>query len=389
MTKPINKLSNYIILIFFLITNLLTAQIKTDFGGYFQLLPSYQKINRQLSNLFRSDQSFFFNLSRLRLRPELYFGDNTRIRIEYELDLLYFNSKNLFLNFNEDKTNRQLIDLTWQPGNEAHLLFTHFIDRFYLRQDFDFGNIRIGRQRIAWGTGRIWNPTDLFNPINPTAFYKIEKDGADAVSATINLGDFTDVSLVYNPVNNLNNHNFAGRFRTNFDEFDVSLMAGRFDERTVLGLDFAGNLSGAGVRGEGIYEFANSISNNGFLKFILGMDYQFTPKLYGLIEYHYNGEGKIDKNKYEYSRLIKGEILNLSKNYIAISLMYQISALVNLTATNINNLNDGSGFLNATLVYSAAENIDLTSGTILFWGSNLTEYWFYPSSVYLAAKYYF
>ena len=49
----------------------------------------------------------------------------------------------------------------------------------------------------------------------------------------------------------LNNSNGGFRFRTNYSEYDLSLIGGYFDKRIVIGGDFAGNLFEAGVRGEG------------------------------------------------------------------------------------------------------------------------------------------
>ena len=41
----------------------------------------------------------------------------------------------------------------------------------------------IGRQRIAWGTAWVWNPTDLFNPLNVLNFDYEELPAVDAVRA--------------------------------------------------------------------------------------------------------------------------------------------------------------------------------------------------------------
>ena len=165
-----------------------------------------------------------------------------------------------------------------------------------------------------------------------------------SVSFKYAFGNFTDVNLVFNPLEKIGDSNYGFRFRTNFDEYDVSVMGGSFDNRIVGGLDFAGNLGQAGVRGEGIISIDKNNSSNKFVKFILGADQQFTPKLYGMIEYQFNGEGKTDKNKYEFARLIKGEILNLNRNYIFSSLSYEVTPLFTVGLSNNTNLNDGSGF---------------------------------------------
>ena len=367
----------------------INAQYDFSFSGYVVNLPIYQHSNETLSNMFGFKQNMILDLTRVRLRPTLHLWSNARINAEYEISGLYFNSTGNFLIIPSKKTNRQLFDLTWNPVDEKNYSIVHFIDRLSFRQGFKNGSIEVGRQRIAWGTGRIWNPTDLFNPINPAAYYKLEKDGADVASLKYAFGNFTDLNVVFNPQEKFNQSNYGFRFRTNFDEYDVSVMGGYFDQRVVAGMDFAGNIGQAGLRGEGIISMdKNNLSNN-FIKFILGADQQFTQKLYGMVEYHYNGEGKKDKFKYEFARLIKGDIINLSQNYVYTMLSYQMTPLLTANLSNNINLNDGSGFIGITGNYSLSENFYLDFGLQVTYGSDNSEYWYYPNSIYIQGEYYF
>jgi len=376
-------------LIFLLSSIKLFSQTDFSFTGYVVNLPMYQIPKNNQIDSIADYKNQFLNLSRARLHPRLNLWTGARLDVEYEIDALYFSSSNdLDLNTSE-KSNRQLIDLTWNPVNEKHVNVSHYIDRLYFKQGFGFGNVVVGRQRISWGTGRIWNPTDLFNPINPAVFYKVEKDGADAVSMKYVFGNFTDINLVFNPKKKIKNSNYGFRFRTNYREYDMSVMGGTFDNRLVGGLDFAGNLFYAVVRGEGIISVNKDDTEDNFVKFILGIDNQFTPELYALLEYHYNGEGKTDKTQYELDKLFRGEIQNLNKNYLYMGGLYQFNPLLYFSMDNIVNLNDGSGFVNFSGIYSVEENLSLYAGTQFTYGSKLSEYWYYPSSIYLELEYYF
>lgn len=366
----------------------LYAQESFNFSGYIVDFPYYQRTNKFVSYLTKSDQDQFINLTRLRLRPTLNLWSGSRFVMEYEISAVYLSSPTLFTQSNSN-SNRQITPLKWNISEDSNFTTTHFIDRLYFQQNLYFGKIIIGRQRISWGTGRIWNPTDLFNPINPTNFGKIEKDGADAVSMVFNLGNFTDLSVVYNPQNKFKSNNSAFRFRTNFSEFDVSVIGGYFDDRIILGSDFAGNFFDAGVRGEGIISINKNDYISNFVKYILGIDYQFTSKLYGLIEYQFNGEGAIDKSSYNFQKLINGEILNLSKNYIFIQSTYLIHPLVSTSVSFNNNLNDGSGFIGVLASYSLSNESTITIGGQIFFGNDFAEYWYYPNSVYLKGEVYF
>ncbi len=378
-----------IAILFWFLAGPVFAQYNIEFSGYVVDLPIYQSTNKDLAQLFNIDQNSFLNLTRVRLRPTFCLWNNARINLEYEISGFYHGELGGFLIEQPEKTNRQLVDLTWNPINKKNYSLIHFIDRFYFRQGFDFGSVEIGRQRISWGTGRIWNPTDLFNPINPATYYKLEKDGADVISLRYIFGNFTDLNIVYNPQGKINNSNYGFRFRTNFDTYDFSLVGGYFDQRIVAGCDFAGNFFEAGVHGEGIISMnKNNISKN-FAKFIIGADYQFTPLLYGLVEYHYNGEGKTNKFNYEFDRLLKGEILNLNRNYLAETISYQVTPLFTTSLTNITDLNDGSGYFSLTGNYSVTENFYMNAGTQFTFGDKFSEYWYYPSSFYLEGEFYF
>lgn len=382
--KPI-----FVLLLMFLTGMSIKAQTDFYFSGYVFDQPIYQRASEDLADLLDFDQDVFINLTRLRLRPSVYFGDNSRLNVEYEMAGVYFTAANTFLLEQSGKTNRQIVDLSWNLVDSEHYILNHFIDRLYFRQDFNWGNVVLGRQRISWGTGRVWNPTDLFNPINPANFSRIEKPGADAIALMYNIGQFTDLNAVYNPQEVISNSHYGFRFRTNFSEYDASVMGGSFDNRYVAGLDFAGNLFDAGVRGEGILSINENDSDDSFVKFILGADYQFNPELYGVIEYHYNGAGKTDKFEYELERLINGEILNLSKNYLYMMANYQITPLLLGTLLNLSNLNDKSGFAGIFATYSWTEDFYFGLGFQLSYGESFTEYWYYPNSIYLQLEYYF
>lgn len=363
-------------------------QYEFEFSGYTVELPIYQITNNEIAKLFNIKRNQFLNLTRLRLRPTFHLWTDARIAAEYEIASLYFNGSSL-LNILMNETNRQYFNWNWNIVKENNIAINHFIDRLYFRQGLDFGNIIIGRQRISWGTGKIWNPTDLFNPINPAAFYKTEKDGADAAVSTLYLGNFTDLQVVYNPGKKFNSENYGFRFRTNLLEYDFALIGAYFDKRVIIGGDFAGNFFEAGIWGDGIYSADRNNLSSGFINFVFGMDYQFTSKLYGLFEYQYNGQGFADKNKYQLLRLLKGEILNLSKNYIFLQSSYQVYPLVTTSLSINSNLNDGSGFVAATSSYNALENLYVNLGVQITYGSRFDEYWYYPSSFYISGEFYF
>ncbi len=385
------SVSGFIVTLFLLVlfTSSTSAQTSDssgpafDFSGYIMDMPLYE--NSRDTSVQNSE---FANLARLRLRPTLHLGDNTKIGAEYEIDGLYY-SQNLAFGLTSSNPLRQAIGLHWQPVDENHLAISHYVDRLYFDQDLSFGSLVIGRQRISWGTGRVWNPTDIFNPINPANFGKIEKDGSDAASMRFDLGQLTNLQFVYNAEYHFKYSDYAARFRTNILGYDFSMMSGYVDKRLVNGGDFAGDVGGAGIRGEALVS-SDVLGDTGyFMKWILGADYQFTDKLYGMFEYYHNGQGKVDRFNYDLTGLYEGRILNLAKDYLVVSGSYQLTPLITIMLSSNSNLNDGSGYFAGTVSYSASDNTSLAFGSLYTNGDSLTEYWYYPQAYYIKLETYF
>jgi hypothetical protein len=229
----------------------------------------------------------------------------------------------------------------------------------------------------------------LFNPISPQNYGKIEKDGADAVAFKAYLGDFTDAQIVYNVENEFKQNNIAGRFRSKIGAYDIALMGGTMLNEIILGGDVAGDLSVAGVRGEILVRTKQKKVSESEITWIFGIDNQFTGELYGMAEYYHNGEGTRNREQYNFERVAKGEMINVATDYVMVVSNYRFS-MVTIAAIALNhNLNDGSGFVSPTVVYSIAQDAELTLGCQLTYGAKGTEYWYYPPSVYLKCQVYF
>lgn len=367
---------------------LLPAQVEFRFSGYVVDFPVYERLSSTLADLAGVDPGQFLNLTRIRLRPSLRPWTDGDLALEYEVTGLYKTSNFTAVGDPPASTN-QLADLSWVLIDGEHYAARHFIDRLYFKQLFSVGEFVLGRQRISMGTGRIWNPTDLFNPINPANFAKIEKDGVDAFTGRVYLGSFTDLSFVYNPYDDFDHQNIGLKFRSNLAEYDFSVLVGQFGDRDVLGADFAGNFFDAGFRGEAIYSGLHGDFSDGFVRGIVGFDNQFTPELYALIEYQYNGEGTTDRYAYDLEALLSGEILNVSTQYLALMASYLVHPLVTVSATSISNLVDGSGLVACSAHYAVTGNAGILAGAQLSYGEDLTEYWYYPPTVYVQFDVYF
>ena len=140
-----------------------SAQVEFEWSGYVVDLPMYQRmpdVAEALGPLVGADveRDMAVNLTRLRLRPTLRLWEGASLSLEHEVDVTAA-TQSLLFGAVPDITNRQMVDLRWHPVEEEHLWMQHYVDRLYFLQNFLWGSIIAGRQRISWGTGRIWNPT--------------------------------------------------------------------------------------------------------------------------------------------------------------------------------------------------------------------------------------
>lgn len=359
-----------------------TAQWSMD--GYVVTFPTAVHLQPGLASLTGSSTSSFIGITRARLRPTVDITSSIFVRLEYEAAATYTSSSGAL--FATSTPRGQVVDLTWTIHDDRSWDVLHGIDRLFVKTMAGNVDLTLGRQRIAWGAGRIWNPTDLFNPINPASYSKIEKDGVDAVQATVRVGDLSDVSTVWNPQRR-GRSSGAVRARTNWDGIDGALMAGRYEDRWVIGGDVTGSIWDAGVRAEGIV--ITTSSGDAFTRWVAGIDNQFTARWYGMAEFLYNGEGQNEPMRYELGRLMTGQLLQLAQRYLVVQSSYLLHPLVTAQASMLRNLDDGSGFVGGTVAVSLTDESSLAIGGQYSFGRRLSEYWYYPRSLYLRADLFF
>lgn len=147
------------------------------------------------------------------------------------------------------------------------------LDELWLR--FDLENtvfFTLGAQHIRWGTGRIWNPTDVLNqarrdPLAPTDL----RTGAPLMRAEVPievLGGALQVVGRFDGADHLGAIGGATRLQAVFGSAEVSVMAAARDEApTVLGLDFSAGLGPLDVYAEAAVSHGSAHRWTGTLSF--------------------------------------------------------------------------------------------------------------------------
>lgn len=335
-----------------------------------------------------SNETYFLDISRLRLKGLVDVSNKVHSEVWLDTELLAGSFlKTPEFRFSEILARPTFADLSWtvEQGSEAQLrqsLFRAFATLYLGRTE-----LTVGRQRIAWGTGFAWNPTDLLNPFNPAAIELAEKEGVDAIHLAIPFGTLSRVEAAFAPGKDELRSSASLRMSTNWGNYDLAIMGGDFRDDKVLGGDFAGYLGSAGFRGEFAYTWKHQDDN--YLRAVLNADYNFRGDIYAFIEFYYNGQGSSDKNNYKLGDLLAGQTFNLAKHYLAISANKSLTPLLVLNVYSLVNLNDGSSLVGPSIVYSISTNLEAAASAYWTRGPERSEYGTLKSSFFGYLQFYF
>jgi hypothetical protein len=335
-----------------------------------------------------TNEAYLLNTGRLRTEGGISAGNFLRAEIWLDHEVLagdFFTTPDYQLSQAIEAPT--YLDLTWTIDEGEKHQVRQSLFRAFTSVYAGAATITAGRQRIAWGTGFAWNPTDLFNPFNPAAIELDEKAGVDAVHVAIPTGGLSRLEAAFAPGRKSLKSSYAAKYSTHTGQYDMSIMAGSFREKGVFGGDFAGYIGDAGFRGELAYTFDHDASD--YLRAIVNMDYNFPNDLYAMIEVYYNGQGASDKEDYDLQNLLTGESFNLAKLYTAISATKMLAPLLTGSIYGIINLNDRSNLLGPALQYSIAENLELSACVYFLTGADDSEYGQPGTSYFVYLQYFF
>lgn len=271
--------------------------------------------------------------------------------------------------------------------DRASLHGVHRLYRAQLRGEWSDTTLRIGRQRIAWGTGRFWSPIDLLNPISPLALEREERPGVDAVLVEQRFGPVARWSGVYAPSRQSGQDSRALQWHNNTHGIDYSVTAGRFRGDEVIGLDLASQVGTTGVRAE----FSHTRPPHGpaFRRTLLGIDHAFANTLTLSAELYHDSSGATSPMAYDFSALATGRRQTLARRYVGLRASYALTPWLKLHADLVQNLADRSHYLAPSVTYSLQDDLDLTLGWQYFGGAPGSELARPPDVVHASVQWFF
>ncbi|MBI4115677.1 MAG: hypothetical protein HY447_03775 [Candidatus Omnitrophica bacterium] len=359
---------------------------KTHFSGYVKSLNFFTRSSGFTPELvdnptMRAEEreDLFSSMERVRLKARITYEINETERVVTKIDYdhqAYFGSfvgGGDFRIAKKQSEDRQFLDLSQTFIEDEDGLYEHRLYRASVAYESDGFDLEIGRQQIPWGVGHFFTPTDLFNPFNPTQIELDERDGVDAVNLILKKINGYKIQGIYTPGGRqLHPQRYLARVSGDFKGYEVGLLGGRYKRDHAVGLDLAGNLKASAVRGEIIYKEA--ALEKDFFQFTVNADYNFPHNIHALLEYHFNGRGRRDPDDYQLDRLIRGEIQQLGRNYLALLLGHDLTSLIRIENSTIFNLDDVSFFLRPEIQYEIRSNLLLTSAAQIYLGENEDEF---------------
>lgn len=209
----------------------------------------------------------------------------------------------------------------------------------------------IGKQRIPLGVGRVWNPIDVFNPIDSEAIETDERKGTESIRYEYALSELSNIDAT------LALDKGAVRVKGYLEYADVALI-GLWDEDNeldIIGWELEGQLMETGIelRSEG-GTFHDRSTGDRYLDYIVGAEYGFANSLTLLAEYRYAGEFSID--------------------YLGAQAGFQPGMLWTCNLLLVENLDDNSGFISPSVEYSLSDEMTLSAGAFVYYGNDDSEY---------------
>jgi len=364
--------------------------------GHYKNLLTYFATDSFLRNAgdIPAHKSLIALLTRVRLSPEVRLNPNI---------ILYCDMDNEFTVSNY--ADSQTFDNGWLPPNyndmydasaENHVAGDLFhrlnLHRLYAKLVSGNFTVTAGRQQIRFGSGRLWNPLDILNPVSPTFVEGAEdQKGTDALKIEYYPGEFTEIALVYAPrrVDNEfgfaafanENTNILSRIRTTLGDNDLAVLVGRVARRNLVGGDIAAIVRDGMLRGSLLY--ASPDDGADYILGSAGYEYNFANGLYCLAEYFYNENAMnhrgamseayaermtLGMNEENYA-MLANQFLTLNRHYVGLALGYDISPLLRGDFFGIADIEGRGFFLSPTVKYNLLQNLDISLTAMFGWVS--------------------
>jgi len=264
-----------------------------------------------------------------------------------------------------------------------------YLDRLYVKFPVSRADVILGKQRIAWGTGVIFSPTDNFNNPNPLSLSG-RKEGINALVTKVFIGELSAIDFIIAPADvfqriddeinleRLKYSKLASRFTFNRFKTDMAFSY-QYDGETrnhICGGDIKGDLK-LGYHLEAVFIYNRDAFDvediTDYWQSVLGLDYSFQGKWFLLGEYFYNGSGTTTETALPTSDFSLLDEFRY-RHYLSYQIRYQHDILLGANISFLWNMVDKSFILSPGIDYSFFQNTNFSLYNHIFFGDATDEY---------------
>lgn len=300
-------------------------------------------------------------------------------------------------------------ELSISDNNEHYI---HELDIATISYRYNNMDFSVGRQAIDWGTGRFWQPMNVFGAFAPTDLDTDYKAGIDSVQLNYYPSAFSslDMVVVFSPRDNPDYHeSYAAHYKRQLALGELSLLLGKVLNNEVQGLALESEWQGIGLRVEGVHYKLDSVTatKESALFWIAGADYHFDNGTLVTVEYYHNGFGTSQEgdltDQLTNPLFITGIQPYMSRQMLGLSLNKDLNPLLNFNYSlltseldGVDNKSHNTYLHQLSLVYSLNDNSDILFSLLTANGKHLdglglphSEFGQVPDSFSFRLRYYF
>ena len=271
-----------------------------------------------------------------------YIIENTNIIKYSKIQTNNYNRARAYLTFQDKEYENSIVKITIDNENFYNYKTNSSdnnssIYRAYYKYSGDKHLLSMGLQRVPLGVGSIWNPIDIFNPIDSTSIEPNYRDGVESIRYEYAINSLSNLDIAFAKDKS------SFKIKSYIDIADFALIVLNDDKlnQTIFGYEIQGDLFDTGIelKSEGGY-FKDKDLNKNFISYIIGVQYGFENSIIFTSEYFTN---------------TKTNLRN-----IGVTLSYTPSSVLNISLLTISNIKDTSFLIAPTLDYSLADDITLS-----------------------------
>ncbi len=302
------------------------------------------------------------------------------------------------------------------PGDKDEL-YIYELDIATLSYHYGKADVNLGRQAVDWGTGRFWQPMNVFGAFAPTDLDTDYKAGIDSVQLNYYPSAFSSVDIVvaFSPKDDPDYHeSYAAYYRRQVEGLgEVSVLVGEVLNNQVGGLSLESEWQGMGVRVEGVhYQLDQGFPQDSAYFWIAGVDYLFSNDTFVngtllTLEYYHNAFGASSESdlpaQLSNPLVITGIQSYMSEQMLGLSLNKDLNPLLNVNYSLLTSELEGSDnkkhstFLHQlNFSYSLSDEADMLFSLLTTNGkkANLlslpqSEFGHVPESLSMRLRYFF